>query len=41
MEWQELEKIRNSERWFEIEDLNNEIWKFVPGWEQKYQISNY
>lgn len=31
----------NSKRWFDLEDLKNEIWKDIDGFENLYQISNY
>lgn len=31
----------NSERWFDLKDLKNEIWKDVVGFENLYKISNY
>ena len=31
----------NSKRWFNLENLKNEIWKDVIGFENLYQISNY
>ena len=31
----------NSERWLNLKDLKNEIWKDVKGFENLYQISNY
>ena len=31
----------NSERWLNLEDLPNEIWKDIKGYEGLYQVSNY
>lgn len=31
----------NSQRWFNLNDLKNEIWKPIKGFEEKYDISNY
>lgn len=31
----------NSSRWFLLDDLSNEEWKDIDGYEEKYQISNY
>ena len=31
----------NSERWLSLEDLLNEEWKDIPGFEHLYQVSNY
>ena len=31
----------NSERWLDLTDLPNEIWKDIKGFEGLYQISNY
>jgi len=31
----------NSERWFDLTNLKNEIWKDIKGYESLYQISNY
>lgn len=37
-----LEEIEvNSERWFNLEPLENEIWKDIEGYEGIYKISNY
>ena len=38
----EMEKVEiNSERWLSMEDLDNEVWKPVVGYEKYYSISNY
>ena len=31
----------NSERWLSLEDLNDEVWVDIKGYEDKYQVSNY
>ncbi len=31
----------SKERWFNLEDLSNEIWKDIKGFEDKYKISSY
>lgn len=37
-----MEKIEvNSERWLSLEDLEGEIWEFVPDTQEMYSISNY
>ena len=37
-----FEKVEaNSERWFSLENLKNEEWKDVEGYEGLYQVSNY
>lgn len=36
-----IDVVINSERWFELENLPNEQWKVIKGFELLYQISNY
>lgn len=31
----------NSDRWFDLNDLSNERWKYIKGYETSYQVSNY
>lgn len=31
----------NDNRWFDLKDLSNEIWKDIKGYESLYKISNY
>lgn len=40
MRFEDLPKV-NSERWFSLEDLPEEVWKNVPGYEGILQVSNY
>lgn len=40
LRFEELPKV-NSERWFSLDDLKDEIWKDVPGYENVLRISNY
>ena len=40
MDKQELEEIQNSERWFQIDDLDSEVWKNIINYEGIYQVSN-
>lgn len=39
MEFENVEA--NSERWLSLEDLLNEEWKDIKGYEGRYQVSNY
>lgn len=39
MKFEEVEI--NSERWLSLEDLLNEEWKDIEGYEGHYQVSNY
>ena len=36
-----MEFIQRSERWLSLDDLENEIWKDVVGYENLYEVSNY
>ena len=36
-----MEFIQRSERWLNLDDLENEIWKDVVGYESLYEVSNY
>ena len=31
----------NSDRWMSLEDLPNEEWKVIEGFEDRYSVSNY
>ena len=31
----------NSNRWMSLEDLPNEEWKVIEGFEDRYSVSNY
>lgn len=39
MQYEDIEV--NSIKWLELNNLKNEIWKDIPGYEQLYQASNY
>lgn len=36
-----IEILFNSERWFTLDNLPNEIWKDIVGYEHLYKVSNY
>lgn len=36
-----MEFIQKSERWLQLKDLENEIWKDIIGYEGLYEVSNY
>ena len=36
-----MEFIQRSERWLQLNDLENEIWKNIIGYEGLYEVSNY
>ena len=36
-----MEFIQRSERWLSLDNLENEIWKDVVGYENLYEVSNY
>lgn len=40
LRWEDLPEV-NSERWLSLEDLQGEIWKYIPSYEGIYKVSNY